>query len=146
MYFIVEGIFSDKNPNDQYKKEIFDTYSNKRRYSINYISLNMSNDNLHSQIDVIISKWSLSGVSDKKNLICLLSTLNEVWTTDPTFWDNISTEELINNKDKLKTVYKQAMLQFHCDKNTNKDEKTKYLAKCLYQIINEAYVNYNRYL
>ena len=49
---------------------------------------------------------------------------------------------LVNNKSKVRTYYKMAMRDLHADKNRDKDPKTKYIASCLYQLLNEANSNY----
>lgn len=113
--------------------------NNGKMYPIDQIPNNLSDDDIKDKVDPIINKWTLGG-EGKKNLLFLLTTLHEVWTNS-----NIGTPDmqtLVNNKAAVRTFYKKAMRELHADKNRDKDYKTKYIASCLYQILNEANSNY----
>ena len=108
-------------------------------YPIDRISKNLPDDDIKAQVDPIIDKWTLGG-EGKKNLLFLLTTLHEVWTESNL--DIPEMQKLVNDKATVRTFYKKAMRELHADKNRDKDYKTKYIASCLYQILNEANSNY----
>ena len=111
-----------------------------KMYPIDRIPNNISEDDIKDQVDPIINKWTLGG-EGKKNLLFLLTTLHEVWTTE-SHLDIPDMATLVNDKAAVRTFYKKAMRELHADKNRDKDFKTKYIASCLYQILNEANSNY----
>lgn len=113
--------------------------NNGKMYPIDNIPNNLSNDDIKDRVDPIINKWTLGG-EGKKNLLFLLTTLHEVWTKSNLGTPDMQT--LVNDKAAVRTFYKKAMRELHADKNRDKDNKTKYIASCLYQILNEANSNY----
>ena len=113
---------------------------NGKLYPIDRIPNNLSEDDIKDRVDPIINKWTLGG-EGKKNLLFLLTTLHEVWTTE-SHLDIPDMQTLVNDKAAVRTFYKKAMRELHADKNRDKDYKTKYIASCLYQILNEANSNY----
>ena len=113
--------------------------NNGSNYPIDNIPTNLSEDDIKERVDAIINKWTLGG-EGKKNLLFLLTTLHEVWTNSKLGIPDMQT--LVNDKAAVRTFYKKAMRELHADKNKDKDYKTKYIASCLYQILNEANSNY----
>ena len=113
--------------------------NNGKMYPIDHISNTLSDDEIKERVDPIINKWTLGG-EGKKNLLFLLTTLHEVWTNSSLGTPDMQT--LVNDKAAVRTFYKKAMRELHADKNRDKDYKTKYIASCLYQILNEANSNY----
>ena len=106
---------------------------------IDNVSENLPEDEIKDKVDSIISEWSKGG-EGKKNLLFLLTTLHEVWkSSDLPIFDM---QTLVNDKSKVRTFYKKAMRDLHADKNRDKSFKTKYIASCLYQLLNEANANY----
>ena len=106
---------------------------------IDRIPSNIDEMEMKSQINEILAKWQ-EGLNEKKNLLFLLSTLDEVWNCENL---NIpSMQTLVNDRASVRTYYKKSMLTFHPDKNSQKDKKTQYIASCLYQILNEANAQY----
>ena len=108
-------------------------------FPIDKIPTNISEDEIKEKVDQILNKWILGG-EGKKNLLFLLTTLHEVWTLSNLGIPEMQT--LVNDKASVRTYYKKAMRELHADKNRDKDFKTKYIASCLYQILNEANANY----
>ena len=102
---------------------------------IERINPNMSETEIKSQIDKLVSQWEM-GINEKKNLLFLLKTLPEIWPSDTL--EQASMQDLVQNKASVRTFYKRAMRELHPDKNKNKNFKTQYLASCLYQVLNEA--------
>ena len=113
--------------------------NNGKMYPIDHIPNTLSDDDIKDRVDPIINKWTLGG-EGKKNLLFLLTTLHEVWTNSSLGTPDMQT--LVNDKAAVRTFYKKAMRELHADKNRDKDFKTKYIASCLYQILNEANSNY----
>ena len=113
--------------------------NNGSSYPIDNIPNTLSDDDIKDRVDPIINKWILGG-EGKKNLLFLLTTLHEVWTNSSLGTPEMQT--LVNDKAAVRTFYKKAMRELHADKNRDKDFKTKYIASCLYQILNEANSNY----
>ena len=114
--------------------------NNGKIYPIDKIPNNIPDEEIKERVDAIINKWTIGG-EGQKNLLFLLTTLHEVWTTG----SNLETPEmktLVNDKAAVRTFYKRAMRELHADKNRDKDYKTKYIASCLYQLLNEANSNY----
>ena len=106
---------------------------------IDNVSENLPEDEIKDKVDAILVEWSKGG-EGKKNLLFLLTTLHEVWkSTDLPIFDM---QTLVNDKSKVRTFYKKAMRDLHADKNRDKNFKTKYIASCLYQLLNEANSNY----
>ena len=106
---------------------------------IDSVSENMPEDEIKDKVDVIIKEWSKGG-EGQKNLLFLLTTLHEVWKTTDLKVPDMQT--LVNDKSSVRTYYKKAMRDLHADKNRDKNFKTKYIASCLYQLLNEANSNY----
>lgn len=113
--------------------------NNGRMYPIDNVSENLPEDDIKGKVNIIISEWSKGG-EGQKNLLFLLTTLHEIWKSDNL--DKPDMKTLVNDKAKLRTFYKKAMRDLHPDKNRDKDFKTKYIASCLYQLLNEANSNY----
>ena len=114
--------------------------NNGKMYPIDKIPSDLSEDEIKQNVDPIIMKWTLGG-EGKKNLLFLLTTLNEVWTNSSSL-DPPDMQTLVNDKSAVRTFYKKAMRELHADKNRDKDFKTRYIASSLYQILNEANSNY----
>ena len=108
-------------------------------YPIDNIPNTLPDDEIKEKVDPIIKKWILGG-EGQKNLLFLLTTLHEVWTTSKLTIPDMQT--LVNDKAAVRTYYKKAMRELHADKNRDKDFKTRYIAASLYQILNEANSNY----
>ena len=102
---------------------------------IERINPNMSETEIKSQIDKLVSEWEM-GINEKKNLLFLLKTLPEIWPSETL--EQASMQDLVQNKASVRTFYKRAMRELHPDKNKDKNFKTQYLASCLYQVLNEA--------
>lgn len=113
--------------------------NNGNMNEIDKIPNNLPDDDIKDRVDPIINKWTLGG-EGKKNLLFLLTTLHEVWTSPNLDIPDMQT--LVNDKAAVRTFYKKAMRDLHADKNADKDYKTKYVASCLYQALNEANSNY----
>ena len=113
--------------------------SSGKMNSLDYIPDNLPEDEMKDKVNKIINEWSLGG-EGKKNLLFLLTTLHEVWKSNSLKIPDMQT--LVNDKSKVRTYYKNAMRDLHADKNRDKDPKTKYIASCLYQLLNEANSNY----
>ncbi len=114
--------------------------NNGKMYPIDKVPSDLSEDEIKQNVDPIIMKWTLGG-EGKKNLLFLLTTLNEVWTNSSTL-EPPDMQTLVNDKSAVRTFYKKAMRELHADKNRDKDFKTRYIASSLYQILNEANSNY----
>ena len=114
--------------------------NNGKMYPIDKVPSDLSEDEIKQNVDPIIMKWTLGG-EGKKNLLFLLTTLNEVWTNSSTL-DPPDMQTLVNDKSAVRTFYKKAMRELHADKNRDKDFKTRYIASSLYQILNEENSNY----
>ena len=114
--------------------------NNGKMYPIDKVPSDLSEDEIKQNVDPIIMKWTLGG-EGKKNLLFLLTTLNEVWTNSSTL-DPPDMQTLVNDKSAVRTFYKKAMRELLADKNRDKDFKTRYIASSLYQILNEANSNY----
>lgn len=106
---------------------------------IDNVSENLPEDDIKDKVNTIIYEWAKGG-EGQKNLLFLLTTLHEVWKS--TNLDIPDMQTLVNDKAKVKTFYKKAMRDLHPDKNRDKNFKTKYIASCLYQLLNEANSNY----
>ena len=106
---------------------------------LDFVPDNLPEEDMKDRVNKIINQWSLGG-EGKKNLLFLLTTLHEVWKSNSLKIPDMQT--LVNNKSKVRTYYKMAMRDLHADKNRDKDPKTKYIASCLYQLLNEANSNY----
>ena len=81
--------------------------SNGKIYPIDKIPNNLPDDDIKDRVDPIINKWTLGG-EGKKNLLFLLTTLHEVWTTG----SNLGIPEmqtLVNDKAAVRTFYKKAI-------------------------------------
>ena len=145
LFNVFQNITPPQNTKEPIEAPAFDfTMNNKSNnngivYPIDNIPSNLSEDELKEKIDPIIMKWTLGG-EGKKNLLFLLTTLHEVWTCTNLKMPDMQT--LVNDKASVRTYYKKAMRELHSDKNSEKDNKTKYIASCLYQILNEANSNY----
>ena len=107
---------------------------NKKR-PIEEIPDNIDEDDMKCKVNDILNKWQ-QGLSGKKNLLSLLTTLDEVWPCENLGIPSMQT--LVNDKASVRTYYKKAMMSCHPDKNSNKNTRTEYIASCLYQILNEA--------
>jgi hypothetical protein len=107
---------------------------------LDLIPSSLPESEIRSRIDYVVSNWE-QGISGKKNLLFLLSTLGDLWKS-PSF-EKASMQDLVQNPSSVRSYYKKAMRELHPDKNTNKDYKIKYLASCLYQVLNEANTLYN---
>lgn len=107
---------------------------------LDLIPSTLPENEIRSRIDYVVSNWE-KGISGKKNLLFLLATLNELWKI-PSF-EETSMQDFVQNPSSVRSYYKKAMREFHPDKNSSKDFKTKYLASCLYQVLNEANSSYN---
>jgi hypothetical protein len=107
---------------------------------LDLIPSSLPESEIRSRIDYVVSNWE-QGISGKKNLLFLLSTLGDLWKS-PSF-EKASMQDLVQNPSSVRSYYKKAMRELHPDKNTNKDYKIKYLASCLYQVLNEANTSYN---
>ena len=112
--------------------------SSGKMNSLDYIPDNLPEEDMKDKVNAIINEWAKGG-EGKKNLLFLLTTLHEVWKSNLQIPDM---QTLVNNKSKVRTFYKNAMRDLHADKNRDKDPKTKYIASCLYQLLNEANSNY----
>ena len=102
---------------------------------IDKIPLNIDEIEMKTQVNAILHKWQ-QGLNEKKNLLFLLTTLDEVWPCE-----NLgipSMQKLVNDRASVRTYYKKAMMSCHPDKNGNKDAKTKYMASRDYQNLKEA--------
>ena len=139
------NVFSNISSSSLPKEEApgYDFTANMKKggsiYPIDNISEDLPEDEIKDKVDAIINQWSLGG-EGKKNLLFLLTTLHEVWKyTDISIPDM---QTLVNDKSKVRTYYKKAMRDLHADKNRDKKFKTKYIASCLYQLLNEANSNY----
>lgn len=107
---------------------------------IDKIPTNIDEIEMKTQVNKVLAKWQ-QGLNEKKNLLFLLTTLDEVWPCE-----NLgipSMQKLVNDRASVRTYYKKAMMSCHPDKNANKDQKTKYIASCVYQILNEANTQYS---
>ena len=127
---------------DQPPNYDFTSNSNNNNGNMNEIDKipnNLPDDEIKDRVDPIINKWILGG-EGKKNLLFLLTTLHEVWISPNLDIPDMQT--LVNDKAAVRTFYKKAMRDLHADKNRDKDYKTKYVASCLYQALNEANSNY----
>ena len=107
--------------------------------SLDFIPDNLPEEDMKERVNAIINEWAKGG-EGQKNLLFLLTTLHEVWKSNSLQIPDMQT--LVNNKAKVRTFYKNAMRDLHADKNRDKDPKTKYIASCLYQLLNEANSNY----
>ena len=107
---------------------------------LDLIPSSLPESEIRSRIDYVVSNWE-QGISGKKNLLFLLSTLGDLWKS-PSF-EKASMQDLVQNPSSVRSYYKKAMRELHPDKNNNKDYKIKYLASCLYQVLNEANTSYN---
>ena len=107
--------------------------------SLDFIPDNLPEEDMKERVNAIINEWAKGG-EGQKNLLFLLTTLHEVWKSNSLKIPDMQT--LVNNKSKVRTYYKMAMRDLHADKNRDKDPKTKYIASCLYQLLNEANSNY----
>ena len=151
-YYLVEKVFQDipsANPPHNYPNQ---SYSNQYQQqqqqqpqtsssttnSTNFLDLipsTLPESEIRSRIDYMVSNWE-QGISGKKNLLFLLSTLGDLWKS-PSF-EKASMQDLVQNPSSVRSYYKKAMRELHPDKNNSKDFKIKYLASCLYQVLNEA--------
>ena len=107
---------------------------------IDKIPLNIDEIEMKTQVNAILHKWQ-QGLNEKKNLLFLLTTLDEVWPCE-----NLgipSMQKLVNDRASVRTYYKKAMMSCHPDKNGNKDAKTKYISISVYQILNKTNYQYN---
>ena len=107
---------------------------------LDLIPSSLPESEIRSRIDYVVSNWE-QGISGKKNLLFLLSTLGDLWKS-PSF-EKASMQDLVQNPSSVRSYYKKAMRELHPDKNNSKDFKVKYLASCLYQVLNEANTSYN---
>lgn len=164
IYNIVETVFQDvpsSNPNNNYNSQ---NYNNQQQHQnqhqqqhqnqqsqpstqqtnssniLDLIPSSLPENEIRSRIDYVVSNWE-QGISGKKNLLFLLSTLNELWKNP--FNEEASMQNLVQNPSSVRSYYKKAMRELHPDKNSSKDFKTRYLASCLYQVLNEANASYN---
>ena len=113
--------------------------SNGSMNPLDNVSENLPEDEIKDKVNVIIKEWS-KGEEGQKNLLFLLTTLHEVWKSP--ILPDFDMKTLVNDKSKVRTFYKKAMRDLHADKNKDKNFKTKYIASCLYQLLNEANSNY----
>lgn len=138
----MENVFSSTTNFSYPKVEVPDLTSKTAKTSnrpIDRVPSDIDEVEMKSQINQILEKWQ-EGLNEKKNLLFLLTTLNEVWNCDNL---NIpSMQTLVNDRASVRTYYKKAMLTLHPDKNSQKDKKTQYIASCIYQILNEANSQY----
>ena len=139
------NVFSNISSSSLPKEEApgYDFTANMKKsqkiYPIDNVSEDLPEDEIKDKVDAIINQWSLGG-EGKKNLLFLLTTLHEVWKYTDIGIPDMQT--LVNDKSKVRTYYKKAMRDLHADKNRDKNFKTKYIASCLYQLLNEANSNY----
>ena len=140
------GVFSDLsnlNMNSDAHNNTSNNNSNQNTGSMHFsthpidlISPSLSEDEIKSQVDQIIKKWEM-GINERKSLLYLLSTVDEVWGANSNL-GNIALQDLLENKALVRTYYKKVMRELHPDKNKDKSFKVRYIASSLYQIFNEA--------
>lgn len=138
----MENVFSSTTNFSYPNAEVPDLTSKTPKTSnrpIDRVPSNIDEVEMKSQINQILDKWQ-EGLNEKKNLLFLLTTLNEVWNCDNLSIPSMQT--LVNDRASVRTYYKKAMLTLHPDKNSQKDKKTQYIASCIYQILNEANSQY----
>eukprot|EP01036_Dinobryon_divergens_P031797 gene31797-41268_t len=74
---------------------------------------------------------------EKRNVRTLLSTMHTVlWAESK--WKPIGLGDVIEAK-QVKLQYRKAMLVVHPDRSSNADTETKFIAKRIFEAINEAY-------
>jgi hypothetical protein len=75
-------------------------------------------------------EWGFSGHTTINNVTTLLATLHTVWPE----WTEVSLTEMLT-PESVGKVYKRAVLKVHPDKNTTKDDQTKYLSKKIFGLL-----------
>jgi hypothetical protein len=83
-----------------------------------------------------LTEWAFNN-KEKRNVRNLLSTLHTVLWPGAT-WKTISLADVIEPK-QVKLQYRKAMLVVHPDKTSNQTSEVRFIAKRLFEGINEAY-------
>lgn len=63
----------------------------------------------------------------------MLATLHTIWPE----WKPVSLANMMKPED-VQALLKKAVVRVHPDKNRNKDFRTKYLAKRVFELLNDA--------
>lgn len=88
--------------------------------------------------DKILTNWSTNN-KEKRNVRSLLTTMHTVlWTGRGNNWKTIGLGDVIEPK-QVKLQYRKAMLVIHPDRCSALDTETKFIAKRIFEGINEAY-------
>ncbi|SPJ12510.1 conserved Plasmodium protein, unknown function [Plasmodium sp. DRC-Itaito] len=95
---------------------------------------------INDQIKKQINKWCRNSDNTYKDIKVLLTTLNEVlWKNAQ--WKNVYMADLISNPNVVKSVYKNAILLCHPDKNRNTTTEQELRAEMIFQALNNSYKN-----
>jgi hypothetical protein len=87
--------------------------------------------------DKKLTSWSTDTGGNKKNVRSLLSSMHSVmWVGNN--WKQISVADVIEG-NRVKFMYRKAMLVVHPDRCSGMDPETKFLAKRIFEAVNEAY-------
>ena len=84
-----------------------------------------------------LTAWAMANNKEKRNVRTLLSTMHTVLWKDAA-WKPLGLGDVLEAK-KVKLNYRKAMLVVHPDRCSNMDSETKFIAKRIFEAINEAY-------
>jgi hypothetical protein len=95
-------------------------------------------DTARGKHDKTLTNWSTNN-KEKRNVRSLLTTMHTVlWTGKGNNWKTIGLGDVIEPK-QVKLQYRKAMLVVHPDRCSALDTETKFIAKRIFEGINEAY-------
>lgn len=93
-------------------------------------------DEAKAKYDKNLTIWASSN-NEKKNIRNLLTSMHTVlWQGSD--WKPVSLGDVIESK-KVKLYYRKAMLVVHPDKCSSLNSETKFIAKRIFEAVNEAY-------
>lgn len=90
-----------------------------------------------AKYDAKLTSWAYVNAKEKRNIRNLLTTLHTVLWADNT-WKTIGLGDVIEAK-QVKLQYRKAMLVAHPDRCSGLNAETRFVAKRLFEAINEAY-------
>lgn len=89
-----------------------------------------------NQHDKQLSEWAASN-NEKRNIRTLLTTMqNVLWPNNK--WKTVTLGDVIDSR-KVKLTYRKAMLVVHPDRCSNATAEVRFIAKRIFEAINEAY-------
>lgn len=84
-----------------------------------------------------MNNWATNN-KEKRNIRTLLTTMHTVLWPDCTSWKALSLGDVVDAK-QVKLKYRKAMLVVHPDRCSGSSSEIRFIAKRIFEAINEAY-------